>query len=158
MTATHDIRTRDDVIFLVEGFYARVFADPLIGPVFTDIAHVDMRIHGPIMCDFWETVLFRAGSYRGNAFVVHRTLHERHRLTPTHFARWLDLWIATVDDCYAGPVAEHAKIQADRIAMSISKRLNRSRSEPVGCQNSAQRPDQAKSSFRAAQGPSAPGG
>ncbi len=132
MTATHDIRTREDVTILVEDFYARVFADPLIGPIFTDVAHVDMRIHKPIMCDFWETVLFRTGSYRGNALVVHRALNEQHRLTPTHFARWLDLWIATVDDWYAGPVAEHAKIQAERIAISISKRLNRSRSELLG--------------------------
>ena len=55
------------------------------------------------MCDFWETVLFRAGLYRGNALVVHRQLNVRHPLRANHFARWLALWEATVDEMYDGP-------------------------------------------------------
>ena len=75
------------------------------------------------MCDFWETVLFRAGLYHGNALLVHRQLDDRHPLSANHFVRWLQLWDAAVDEMYQGPVAERAKIQAARIAKAIHRRL-----------------------------------
>ncbi|MGH3985522.1 MAG: hypothetical protein ACRDST_23275 [Pseudonocardiaceae bacterium] len=40
-----------------------------------------------------------------------------------HFERWLALWTATVDERHGGEKAELAKIQAARIAGSISRRL-----------------------------------
>jgi truncated hemoglobin YjbI len=58
---------REDVERLVRTFYTRAFDDPLLGPVFLDVAHLDLEAHLPVMCDFWETVLFRAGLYRRNA-------------------------------------------------------------------------------------------
>jgi hemoglobin len=75
------------------------------------------------MCDFWETVLFRAGRYHGNALVVHRHLNDRHPLNANHFVRWLELWNATVDEMYRGPFAERAKVQAARIAKSMHRRM-----------------------------------
>jgi len=124
-----DIQNRADIERLVSTFYTRAFADELIGPVFTDIARMDLAAHLPVMCDFWETVLFRAGKYRRNAFNVHVELHERPELgasglTEEMFDRWLQIWTATVDDLYAGDIAEHAKIQASRIAHSIHRRLH----------------------------------
>ncbi len=38
--------------------------------------------------------------------------------------RWLGLWNEAVDELYCGPVAEHAKLQAARIAWSMHRRLN----------------------------------
>ncbi|WP_219732654.1 group III truncated hemoglobin [Leifsonia shinshuensis] len=119
----HDLRSRDDVERLVVEFYRRAFADPLIGPIFTDIAHMDLGAHLPIMCDFWETVLFRAGVYRRNALQVHRDLHALTPLLPEHFDRWLLVWNGAVDDLFAGEKAQLAKVQADRIAGSIGRRL-----------------------------------
>jgi hemoglobin len=63
----HDLRDRADIGDLVGEFYRRAFADPLIGPIFTDVAKMDLDHHLPIICDFWETVLFNAGLYRRNA-------------------------------------------------------------------------------------------
>lgn len=119
----HDLTSRADVERLVVEFYRRAFADPLIGPIFTDIARMDLEAHLPIMCDFWETVLFRAGRYRRNALQVHRDLHAQAPLLPEHFERWLQLWNGTVDDLFAGEKAELAKLQADRVAGSIGRRL-----------------------------------
>jgi hemoglobin len=119
----HDIEGRDDVAALVTDFYGRAFADPLIGPIFTDVARMDLAAHLPIMCDFWESVLFRTGAYRRNALAVHRDLHAKVPLTPAHFERWHALWTATVDDRHAGERAEHAKVQAGRVADSILRRL-----------------------------------
>ncbi|HEY7009700.1 MAG TPA: group III truncated hemoglobin [Jatrophihabitantaceae bacterium] len=119
----NDIRDRHDIAALLRDFYGRAFRDELLGPVFVDIAHMDLEAHLPVMCDFWETVLFRAGTYRGNALRPHQRLHARARLTPTHFRRWLALWRTTVDDRHAGPKAELAKLQATRIAEAMSRRI-----------------------------------
>jgi hemoglobin len=120
-----DIRDRDDIAHLVTEFYTRAFADPVLGPIFTDVAQMDLEAHMPIMCDFWETVLFQAGKYGRNAFNVHLDLHRKVELTPSLFQRWLDIWEGTVDDLYTGDKAIQAKVQAGRIAGSISRRLER---------------------------------
>lgn len=122
-SAAGDIADRGDVAALLRDFYGRAFADDLLGPVFVDIARMDLEEHLPVMCDFWQTVLFRAGTYRGNALHPHQRLHARARLSPAHFARWLTLWRASVDDRYAGPKAELAKVQASRIAGAMSRRI-----------------------------------
>lgn len=118
-----DLSDRSDVDSLVEAFYRGAFADPLIGPIFTDVAKMDLGHHLPIMGDFWETVLFGAGLYRRNALQVHLVLHARHPLGAEHFRRWLELWTGTVDTMYAGPIADRAKLQATRIAGAMQRRL-----------------------------------
>ncbi|MCB5292046.1 group III truncated hemoglobin [Arthrobacter sp. SO3] len=118
-----DLKDRSDVALLVEEFYRRAFADPLIGPIFTHIAKMDLVRHLPIMCDFWETVLFSAGLYRRNALQMHLVLNARFPLQQEHFERWLTLWAANVDEHFAGEKADLAKIQATRIAGSIHRRL-----------------------------------
>jgi hemoglobin len=122
--ARRDLADRDDIANLVRTFYTRAFQDDLIGHIFTDVAHMDLDHHLPIMCDFWQTVLFNAGLYRRNALQLHYVLHAKHPLNEEHFDRWLALWTSTVDDLFAGPVAERAKLQATRIAGSIHRRLD----------------------------------
>jgi hemoglobin len=75
------------------------------------------------MCDFWESLLLRAGLYHRNALAPHRELNSRVELTAAHFARWLDLWTTTVDERHTGEKAELAKVQATRIAGSLTRRL-----------------------------------
>jgi hemoglobin len=123
MTALPDLTGRHDVEVLVRNFYTRAFADPLLGPIFIDVTQMDLNAHLPVMCDFWQTVLFRAALYRRNALQVHTDLHAIFPLSSQHFARWLALWVATVDDHFAGEKAKLAKTQATRIAYSISRRL-----------------------------------
>jgi hemoglobin len=127
-----DIRDRADISDLVIAFYTRAFADERIGPIFTDIVKMDLDAHLPIMCDFWETVLFQAGTYRRDAFSIHRDINDMIPLTTEHFQRWEDLWHETVDTRFAGPKAIAAKIHASRIAGSIQRRLRFSGlSEPI---------------------------
>jgi truncated hemoglobin YjbI len=121
---SQDLQDRADVAALVTAFYERAFADPLIGPIFTEIAKMDLERHMPIMCDFWETVLFRAGKYQRNALRVHVLLNSKFQLRQDHFERWVQLWTQTIDELFAGEKAELAKTQATRIAGSIHRRLN----------------------------------
>lgn len=118
-----DIRDRADIAALVDAFYRRAFTDPVIGPIFTDVAHLDLAHHLPIFTDFWETVLFRAGKYRRNALQVHLVLNAKAPLQPAHFERWLHIWTSNVDEHFAGEVAERAKLQATRIAGSMHRRV-----------------------------------
>lgn len=121
--ALPDLVDRADVAALVGEFYRRAFADPLLGHIFSDVAQMNLEHHLPIMCDFWETVLFQAGTYRRNALAMHVALNAKFPLQKEHFERWLELWVENVDEHFAGAKAELAKLQAQRIAGSIHRRL-----------------------------------
>lgn len=118
-----DLAKRADVEELLRRFYGRVFVDDVLAEPFIELRAKGLESHLAVMCDFWETVLFRAGLYHGSALVVHRRLHDRHPLSANHFVRWLQLWNAAIDEKYHGPVAERAAIQAARIAKAMHRRL-----------------------------------
>jgi hemoglobin len=118
-----DLATRDDVEALLRRFYGRAFADRVLAEPFSELRATGLGPHLEVMCDFWQTVLFRAGLYRRNALVVHRLLDQRYPLSARHFDRWLEIWKSTVDEMYDGPAANRAKIQAARIAGSMHRRL-----------------------------------
>ncbi|APE21528.1 MULTISPECIES: group III truncated hemoglobin [Streptomyces] len=123
MSATRDIRDRDDLDVLLRRFYGAAFADPLIGPFFTEIAGTDLEVHLPRITDFWERALFRTAGYGRDAFAPHAALHTARPLTAAHFGRWTQLWRATVDGLHTGPRAERAKAQGERIALAMLRRL-----------------------------------
>lgn|GEM_PF-424938 len=121
--ALADIANRGDILNLVNTFYTRAFADSLIGPIFTEVVHMDLVRHMPIMADFWQTVLFKAGLYHRNALKIHFDIHALEPLTLDHFNRWLQLWTNTVDALFSGEKAEMAKVQAHLIAGSLHRRV-----------------------------------
>jgi hemoglobin len=133
-----DIAGRDDIAALLTEFYGRAFDDELLGPIFVEVARMSLAEHLPVMCDFWQTVLFRSGQYRANALAPHLRLHRKAHLSPAHFDRWLTLWHTTVDERHAGARADLAKLQASRIAGAMSRRIT----GPPG-----QRVEQAGTSF-----------
>jgi hemoglobin len=118
-----DLACRADIEALLRRFYGRVLVDDVLAEPFADIRRRGLDSHLPVMCDFWETMLFRAGLYRRSALPAHIQVHRRNDLSDKHFLRWLDLWIDTVDGMYRGPVAAQAKVQATRIAWSMHRRL-----------------------------------
>ncbi|GHA68483.1 group III truncated hemoglobin [Streptomyces termitum] len=118
-----DIGGRDDLDVLLRRFYGAAFADPLIGPFFTEIAGTDLEVHLPHIGDFWERALFRTAPYGRDALAPHAALHAARPLTPAHFGRWVQLWHATVDGRHRGPRADRAKAMGERIALSMLRRL-----------------------------------
>lgn len=119
-----DLAGRTDVEALLRRFYSRALIDELLREPFAELRASGLDAHLPIMCDFWETVLFGAGRYRGSALTAHRNIHERTPLRDHHFIRWLTIWNDTVDAMYQGPAAERAKVQGARIAWAMHRRLN----------------------------------
>ena len=118
-----DLATRTDIEDLLRRFYGRVLVDDLLAGPFAEIRESGLESHLPIMCDFWETVLFGARLYQGSALRVHRSVHTRRRLEARHFLRWLTLWSTTVGQMFQGPIAEHATVHATRIARAMHRNL-----------------------------------
>jgi hemoglobin len=127
----HDIERREDCERLVRAFYGRALHDPIIGFLFTDVAHLDLEAHIPIIASFWETILLDAHSYGGGAFAVHASLNRKVELRAGHFERWLALWRTTVDELFVGERAELAKSHADRVARAFHRRLQGLPPEPL---------------------------
>ncbi len=125
MTTRRDIETRDDCEQLARAFYEKAFADERLGPVFVDVAQLDLESHLPRITDFWESRLLGATSYGGGAFAPHFALHQLTPLTPELFNRWLVLWFATVDERHARAAADTAKDLAQRVATAFSANLAR---------------------------------
>jgi hemoglobin len=118
-----DIEDRADCERLVRAFYGRALDDPIIGFIFTDVAHLDLEEHVPVIASFWETMLLGAQTYGGGAFRPHAELHAKVELRPGHFERWLHLWRTTVDEQFAGERAELAKSHASRVGQAFQRRL-----------------------------------
>jgi len=107
-----EIKTEADIKRLVDTFYAKVNRDPLLSPVFNDVAKVDWEKHLPTMYNFWGSLLLGKGNYSGRPFPPHAVLP----IGNTHFERWLQLFSETVDELFSGLSAEMAKQRARNIA------------------------------------------
>src|SRR5688572_11395863 len=118
-----DIENRGDIEVLIHSFYDKVRKDEVIGYIFNDVAKVNWEHHTPIICDFWENILFQTGAYKGNPMVTHVNLHALSPLTSTHFDRWKKLFIETIDDHFEGENAELAKQRAISIATMMQIKI-----------------------------------
>ena len=119
MSNLPDLSTPDDVRTLVDSFYRKVNQDELLAPVFNEVIGVRWSEHLPKMYSFWESMLFGAGTYQGAPFPKHAVLPVQR----DHFARWLGLFVETVDAHFHGPKAEEAKGRAASIADTFAQRM-----------------------------------
>ena len=113
------LECRADLERLIDLFYARVRVDPMIGPIFNDVAQVHWETHVPKIYDFWDSLLFGAGNYRGRPFPPHIPLD----LKAEHFQRWLSLFFATTDELFDGPKADEIKTRAYHIGRTFWNNL-----------------------------------
>ncbi len=119
----HDIEGRAELQTLVTDFYTKVRADALLGPVFDDVAKVDWSSHIPKIVDFWETVLFRTGNYKGSPLHPHLALSQMTEMSKDKFERWLELFFETIDVHFAGERAEHLKRIAADMGQVMLRRI-----------------------------------
>lgn len=107
-----EIETRKDVEILVDSFYEKVIKDDVLSPFFE---HLDFGAHLPKMIHFWTFILLDEAGYTTDV----TQKHERMRLKPEHFDRWLELFNQTVDTLYTGEKAELAKQRAFLVGWTI---------------------------------------
>ncbi len=118
-----DIDSRPRVEQLVEAFYARVLVDPLLAPIFLDVAAVDLERHLRHIEDYWCKLLLGETDYRRHTMNIHRELHGQRPLREEDYQRWLELFVSSVDANFCGPRAERAKQVATNIAGNMQNRM-----------------------------------
>jgi hemoglobin len=101
---------------LVDAFYRRVDHDPLLGPIFARELAGRWDAHLAKMTTFWSSLVLGTKDYRGNVQEAHRPLGD---IEPQHFARWLTLFLDTVETRYEPAAAVQFMEPALRIAQSL---------------------------------------
>ncbi|HMM88634.1 MAG TPA: group III truncated hemoglobin [Bradyrhizobium sp.] len=99
---------------LVRGFYAKVRADVVLGPIF-DARIKDWEPHLMQMCAFWSSVALMTGRYHGTPMVKHLPLP----VDGGHFDRWLALFEQAAHEICPGEAEAHFVERARRIAQSL---------------------------------------
>ena len=104
----------DDIARLVDAFYDKVRADPVIGPIFNEAVH-DWPEHKRLLTSFWCSVVLKAQTYRGNPMRAHRP----RPIQAQHFDHWLALWRETTAELLPEAEAETMVAFAERIGQSL---------------------------------------
>lgn len=118
-----DLDNRSAIEHFVDLFYQRLLADEQLAPIFVDVAEIDLSVHLPHIKNYWCKLLLGEKEYQRHTMNIHRQLHSKRPLQAGDFRRWLDFFISTVDDNYAGERAERAKQVASSIAANMEKSL-----------------------------------
>ncbi len=122
-----DIKNREDIEFLMNAFYKELLVNDQIGFIFTDVIALELDTHLPIICNFWEAVLFHRPIYNGNIMKVHIELDKKEPLKKEYFEIWQQLFIETLDKYFTGKNTDEAKRRVALMAPLIQYKINRSR-------------------------------
>ena len=107
-----DIANRTDIEYIVSLFYSKAMTDPVIKHIF-EIAAIDLKHHLPLICDFWESILFDKALYQGNVMLKHLASNKLTRLEEKHFDQWLFIWHQTISNNFNGVYADKASQKAN---------------------------------------------
>ncbi|MEM8954676.1 MAG: hypothetical protein AAGD22_11035 [Verrucomicrobiota bacterium] len=77
------------------------------------------------MYDFWDTVLFRAGTFHGNPISANTKLVARTDMSMNTFNRWLNLFRSTATELFDGPNAEHIVRCVENMANVLYSKINK---------------------------------
>lgn len=109
--------TEDEIVELVDAFYAKVRRDAVLAPVFERaIAPDAWPVHLAKMYDFWSSVMLTSGRYKGNPLAVHLQVDG---LEASMFPRWLTLFRATAEELLSPELAASFRLKSERIAESL---------------------------------------
>jgi len=105
------------IALVIADFYAKVRADPLLGPVFAAIIpDAGWPRHLGVLQDFWSSMLLGSGRYGGRPMPAHIALDG---VDDRHFARWLTLFRETVETVATPEAAALFINRAERVANSF---------------------------------------
>lgn len=113
------IEGKEEVKDLVDLFYTAVREDTIIGPIFNRVIGDRWDAHLVRMYQFWETLLFASGGFKGSPYLV----HEKLPLNALHFERWLALFKTTIHNNFEGEKAEEAITKAENIALIFQYKM-----------------------------------
>ncbi len=105
---------------LVDHFYTRIRADPVLGPIFVRAIPGDWGPHLAIMHDFWSSVMLTSGRYKGSPATVHLRIEG---MEPQLFDRWLEVFDETCRELFEENESNAFREKAARIAESLKLSL-----------------------------------
>ena len=121
-----DIKTKEDLSFLMDSFYSTMLKDEMIGYIFNDVANLDLKEHLPSLTNFWENMLIKPNGYKKQVMDIHLKLNALEKLQPQHFERWLFLLSETVNANFKGEKAERMLSSAKNIAAMMQFKMGHS--------------------------------
>lgn len=110
-----DINSKEDIIQMVDSFYAKVNEDEKLSAIFNEFAGVDWESHLPKMYRFWNTLIFGEMSYKGSPFEKHIPLP----VDKSHFEQWIGLFEQNLDEQFEGEKVNEIKSRARAIAWTF---------------------------------------
>lgn len=109
--------SEDEIVRLVDAFYAKIQRDPILAPVFERaIAPDAWPVHLAKMYDFWSSVMRTSGRYKGNPLAVHGQVKG---LEEGMFEPWLALFRETACELFPPKIAAVFREKSERIAESL---------------------------------------
>jgi len=124
-----DLDSRERIAEFLQLFYGKLLSDPVLAPIFIDVAAIDLGTHLGHIQAYWEKLLLGHDDYHRHTMNIHRTLHGKRVLTHADFDRWLEFFVATVDEYFAGEKATRAKKVAGHIASNMKQYIVGTRDE-----------------------------
>lgn len=122
-----EILTISEIRLLVDTFYGKVQKDDLLAPIFNEQIQDRWPQHLEKMYTFWQTVLLDERTYYGAPFPPHAKLP----VDGTHFDRWMQLFLETVDGLFTGEKATEAKWRAGKMAEMFQYKIGVMRNNPM---------------------------
>ena len=118
-----DLDSPEHITLFLQHFYGQLLEDPVLAPIFLDVAGIDLRVHLGHIQAYWEKLLLGHDDYRRHTMNIHRALHSKQALTSADFEQWLMHFTTSVDALFAGPQAERAKHIAVHIADNMTRHI-----------------------------------
>ena len=120
-----DLDRPEHIDRMVRLFYERVLVDPLLAPVFLEVARIDLDSHLPLIAAYWKKLLLNEPGYNRHMMAKHRAIHDQEPLTGAHHERWLTLFHANLDAHFDGPQTDRARLISARVMDNLYQQLSR---------------------------------
>lgn len=118
-----DLDNPEQISRMVHRFYDVLLDDPLMAPLFLEVAQVDLTAHLPTISLYWQKMLLGDKQYQNNTMAKHRAIHRQHTFTDQHFDTWLKHFITTTEQYFAGPYTQKAQAIARNVIKNMRKQF-----------------------------------
>lgn len=120
-----DPDVREQIDTFVDAFYERVLLDPLLAPLFIELARIELSEHLPRIKAYWRKMLLGDSDYQRHMMRKHREVDARQVFADEHYQRWLSLFEETLSRHPLGAQTGRASELARRVAGNMRQNLRR---------------------------------
>lgn len=120
---SHDLDNPAAIHRMVQLFYGNLLDDPVMRPIFLDVAGVNLADHLPIIEGYWCKMLLGKDTYHRNMVHRHEQVHDKLPLRQEHFDLWFDHFSSTLSRHFEGPYTDKAHRLAGRILRNLANWL-----------------------------------